>query len=64
MIQLTVDTEGKPSVMALPALSPGIVGLYLVELAARYSQRCPSTREDRMTFQRAQQLVDDEQGTA
>lgn len=62
MIQLTVDTEGKPSVMAVPQLTPGMVGLYIVELAARYSKACPSTREDRMAFQRAQQLTD-ERGT-
>lgn len=63
MIQLTVDTDGKPSVMALPVLAPGIVGLYLVELAARYSKACPSSAEERATFQRAQAIHDAEQGT-
>jgi hypothetical protein len=57
MLHLTVDTEGRSELRHGRAMTPGMVGLYLVELAAQHAIRHPSTRDERIAFQRAMQLM-------
>lgn len=59
MLRPEVHTDGVSVLAHTKHLTPGMAGLYLAELAARHCTRHPSTREDRMTYERAVQLMND-----
>lgn len=63
-ITLVQYDDGLYEIKNLPAISPGIVGLYLAEIVAKYCAANPSTQAERIAYEQAQRAFEAEGGTA